>query len=261
MNSNVVTVSITVNEVVAGILINPSFESDFNGWASSGNQSIAYYPADDGIKLVAFNGDNRTPNGVLSQAFATTPGQMYSLSFATGLLAYTTDSQVLQVTVDGSGTLLTQTVTMIGKGAGLEPWIPQSFTFMANSATTTLTFRDQSVATFGIDLLLDHVRVVGIAAPTTLLTTTNPGDASMLAATPTLSGAPGAFAIRMTAPQDGTYVLQRSSDLQSWEAVGSMECAAQQLIEFYDNRDLSAAGAPETRMFYRIGLQPDQSNQ
>ena len=82
----------------------------------------------------------------------------------------------------------------------------------------------------------------------------------MLAATPTLSGAPGAFAIRMTAPQDGTYVLERSGDLQSWEAVGSMECAAQQLIEFYDNRDISAAGPIETRMFYRIGLQPTQSN-
>ena len=262
LNSNIATVSITVNEVVAGVLVNPSFESDFNGWTASGNQNIGYYPASDGIKIVTFNSENRTPDGVLSQTFATTPGQTYSLSFDVGLLAYTNDSQTLQVSMTGTGNLLTQTVTLNGQGTGLGPWIPQSFSFTANSAATTLTFRDQSIATIGIDLLLDHVRVVALTAPAApLLLATTPGGQPVLDSTPSLTRSSGASAIRMTAPANGTYVLERSFDLQTWQPLATMECDAQHLIEFYDTNDALGSEAPQTKMFYRIGLQPaTQSN-
>ncbi|MEO5917298.1 MAG: Ig-like domain-containing protein [Luteolibacter sp.] len=257
LNSGIVAVNITVNEVTGGILVNSSFESDFTGWTATGNLSIGYYPATDGIKLVSFNGDNRTPNGVLSQAFATTPGQIYSLAFDASVLAYTTDSQILQITVAGTGNLLSQSVTINGLGTGLGPWQAQNFTFMANSTTTTVTFRDQSVATVGIDLLLDYVRVVAIAAPAPAPA---PAAALQLATTPgatpvlTLTSTPEAFIIRMTAPQDGIYLLERSEDLQNWQQLDSMRCDAQHLVEFYDNRGVLGSETPRKQAFYRIGL-------
>ena len=257
LNSNIATVSITVNEVVAGLLVNPSFESDFNGWTASGNQNIGYYPASDGIKIVTFNSENRTPDGVLSQTFVTTPGQSYSLSFDVGLLAYTNDSQSLQVSLTGTGNLLTQTVTLNGQGTGLGPWVPQSFSFTANSAATTLTFQDQSTASIGIDMLLDHVRVVALTAPSApLVLATTPGGQPVLGSTPSLTRTSDSFAIRMTAPADGNYVLERSTDLQTWLPLATMECDAQQLIEFYDTSDALGNQEPQPKMFYRIGLQP-----
>ncbi|MES2657779.1 MAG: Ig-like domain-containing protein [Verrucomicrobiota bacterium] len=259
LNSGIVKVTITVNEVVTGILANGSFESDFNGWTASGNRSIGYYPATDGIKIVSFNGDNKTPDGVLAQTFGTIPGQTYSITFDASVLAYTTDSQILQVSVTGSGNLLTQTVTIVGQASGLGPWLAQNYTFMANSATTTLTFRDQSTATIGIDLLLDHVRVVPIAAPVAaaaLQLSAVPGGKPRLDATPSLTSTPDTFIIRMTAPEDGIYVLERSEDLQTWEPVDTMGCEEQHLIEFYDTRDALGSEAPKKRLFYRIGLQP-----
>ncbi len=261
LNSSTVTVSISVNEVNPGILVNGSFESNFDGWTTTGNQSIGYYPATEGIKIVSFNNDNKTPDGVLSQTFATTPGQSYSLSFDASVLAYTTDAQILRLSVTGTGSLLNQTVTINGLGDGLGAWFPQNFNFVANSTTSTLTFRDESIATVGIDLLLDNVRVLAIAGPTVaLLTTGTPGEPPLSTATPTLTSTPTAFTIRMTAPQDGTYLLERSEDLLSWKFVASMPCAAQQLVEFFDTRDALSSEAPKKQMFYRIGLQPAQTN-
>jgi hypothetical protein len=146
-------------------LVNGSFEQNFTGWTSTGNleiQSATPYAATNGSKLVAFNTRNSTPNGVLSQTFATTAGQTYTLAFDTGVLSYNTSSQALQVTVTGSGSLLSQTITIAGLSGGTNRWLPQSFTFVANSTTSTLAFKDQSTTTSNLDLVLDNVRVTGI---------------------------------------------------------------------------------------------------
>jgi hypothetical protein len=72
LDSNVVTVSITVASGGSEILVNGSFEADVNGWTVSGSQ-FAYtgdgtYVATDGTKLMIFNGGQvATPNGVISQ--------------------------------------------------------------------------------------------------------------------------------------------------------------------------------------------------
>ncbi len=165
LNSNTVTVTISVAQPTSQLLVNGSFESDYTGWTNTGNQTIqttsTFYTPTNGNKLNSFNGVNSTPNGVLSQSFATVTGQTYTLTFDAGVLSFGSFPQVLQVTVAGTSNVLTQTLTLTGFTNGSNRWFPQSFTFIANSTVSTLTFRDQSAFTNGLDLLLDNVRVNG----------------------------------------------------------------------------------------------------
>ncbi|MEO5915483.1 MAG: Ig-like domain-containing protein [Luteolibacter sp.] len=261
LNSNVVTVNITVLEIVSGTLVNGSFEAGFSGWTTTGNLSIQFgtpYAATDGTKLAGFNGGNQAPNAVLSQSFTTTPGVTYILAFDAGVLSYNTNSQTLQVTVAGTGNLLTRTIAVIGAGNGINRWLPQSFSFMANSATTVLTFRDQSTTTAGIDLLLDNVRING-SAPSAI-----PQAITMMLETPaalpvipppteigipTLSGHPGAWTVRLDPAMAGDYVLERSEDLIRWEVVTEKKWNEPGPLEFNDSWN-----PPSGRQFYRIGL-------
>ncbi|MEO8617436.1 MAG: Ig-like domain-containing protein [Luteolibacter sp.] len=254
LNSNTVTVNIDVNGVSAGILVNPSFESGFSGWTTSGNKSIEFYPTTDGIRMVAFNSQNLAPNAVISQTFATTSGNTYTLTFDAGVFAYTTDAQTLQVSVIGAGGLLAKTVTLNGLGSGIIRWFPQTFTFTADSSSTTLTFRDQSTSTVGIDLLLDNVRVFSELPKSVGSLVLAPPVETL--GTPSLTLSPGAAVIRMTAPQAGAYILECSEDLKTWLPIDSMQCGAQDLIEFRDTQDSQGTAPPKAKMFYRIGCQP-----
>ncbi len=147
------------------LVVNGSFESDYTGWVTSGNQFIASmfpYTASDGVKLVSFNGNSTSdlpPNGVLSQTFQATPGTTYTLTFDMGVIGSVNAEQKLQVTVDGAGNLLTQIASKTKVTGGTAQWTAKSYTFVANSPQTTLTFRDVSTITTGIDALLDNVRV------------------------------------------------------------------------------------------------------
>lgn len=146
----------------AGSLINGSFESGVAGWTSSGNQSIASaapYIATNGSRLLAFNDGDRIANAVLSQSFSTVAGRTYTLMFDAGVLSYNSNIQTLQVAVNGHNSLLTRTISIAGSGGGSTRWVPQSFSFVADSTSTTLVFRDQSAVTNSLDLLLDNVRV------------------------------------------------------------------------------------------------------
>ncbi len=149
-------------------LANGSFESDFTGWTVTGNafiESIAPYTATDGTKLVSFNGNNTSdnpPNAVLSQTFATIPGTTYTLAFDMGVIGANPAEQQLEVTLEGTGNLLSQMVAQTSNGTYTSQWTPRSYTFVSNSPTTTLTFRDISGVTEGIDALLDNVRVIRV---------------------------------------------------------------------------------------------------
>ena len=175
LNSNVATVNISVNALVPGTLVNGSFESNYAGWAVTGSafiESVASsYIATDGVKLASLNGDSTSdsvPNAVLSQAFATTAGTNYTLAFDMGVIGSASGEQKLQVTVDGAGNVLTQIASKTKTAGGSAQWSAMSYTFVANSAITTLTFRDISAVTAGIDTLLDNVRVAG--SPTSVNT-------------------------------------------------------------------------------------------
>jgi lysophospholipase L1-like esterase len=202
LDSAIVTVSLTIVPTSTELLVNGSFESGFNGWTASGNQLVEDLPGTDGIRRLAFNSRNLTPNGVLTQSFATLPGQTYTLSFDVGVLSYVKKQQKIEAKLTGSGTLLTQSVTLSGKGDGSTQWSVRSFTFTANSGTTTLSFRDRSSTTVGIDLLLDKVRVTG---PPTVPPTAPTAAADIYftnAATPLNVTSPGVLG--NDSPQNGT---------------------------------------------------------
>ena len=176
------------------LLVNSSFESGSTGWTLTGNQGVAStgFQPSDGSKLIAFNWGQTTPNGVLSQVFGTTVGQTYTLVFDVGVLAFNQDEQRLQVRVQGSSTLLSRTISVFGLGGGATKWVAQSFTFVADSTTATLTFQDVSVATKDLDLLLDNVRLttqsgsLSTTQPASL--TVSPGDSAIFSVTATGPG-------------------------------------------------------------------------
>jgi hypothetical protein len=131
---------------------------------------------------VQFNGVQAIPNGVLSQTFLTTAGTIYNLNFDLGVVAWRSNApETARVTAVGSGTLLSQDVSVRGKGGTgtTTAFTPEAFTFTANSSSTTLSFKDISSATQNIDLLLDNVRVTSGAAPTPTPTPTPPGRKSL----------------------------------------------------------------------------------
>ena len=255
LDSNIVTVSIAVNAVGAGVLVNGSFESGITGWTVTGNHASASalpYTATNGTRLVSFNGGNQTPNATISQSFATVAGQTYALAFDAGVLSYNTNSQTMVVTVNGASLILTRSITIIGQGGGSNRWNPQSFTFVANSATTILAFRDQSASTIALDLLLDNVRVTATA---TSFAAAAVASAVPLASmgTPSFSQTPENVTIRMTATQAGTYFLEGSEDLITWKQIGDVLLAEPGPISFVDSRIADGTRTASPRMFYRIG--------
>lgn len=150
-----------------GIPANGSFEYDYTAWTATGNQNITFnppYPLPDGVKAIEFNAGQATPNGTLTQSFATTNGESYVLTFDIGVNSYqSTLEQRMEVALQGSGSLATQTVSIFAQGTGAR-FVSQSVAFVADSSSTTLTFRDVSPGTTNTDLLLDNVRVT-VQAP------------------------------------------------------------------------------------------------
>ena len=156
--------TLTVQVTGASTFTNGSFESDYTGWTThTGNQlvlvAVSPYTATNGVKAVRFNGGQATPNGVLSQSFDTTVGQAYTLAFDAGAMSMVNQNeQRVLVTVQGIGSLLSQTVSVFAPGNGTR-YVARSFPFVADSTTTTLTFQDTSPTTTSIDLLVDNARV------------------------------------------------------------------------------------------------------
>ncbi|RYD19459.1 MAG: DUF642 domain-containing protein [Verrucomicrobiaceae bacterium] len=257
LDSNIVTVTLTVNAPGSTTLANGGFESDFSGWTTSGNVAIGTAPtyiATEGAKLAFFNGANGTPNGVVSRAITTTPGQGYTLAFDVGVLSYNKSAQTLGVTATGSGTLLNQSIGLTGSGNGTI-WQSRSYSFTANSTTTTLAFRDLSSATNSLDLLLDNVRLSGAAAAPAAGSTPVAARAAVL---PDPSGAPAqpSFSLKeenitlsLYASVPGTYVLERSENLSRWEPVWTREVTEPGTLEFTEPKS-----AAEGNTFYRFGL-------
>jgi hypothetical protein len=152
----------TLTVIPVGTVLNGSFEYGVAAWTFNGVVSISTnqnYGVTNGTQLVHFNWGQQPPNGVLSQTIVTTPGQMYTLAFDVGAFStINTNEQRMQVTVQGSSPLLSRTISVNAPGNG-GAYVPQIFTFVANSSATTLSFHDISPTTTNVDLLLDNVRV------------------------------------------------------------------------------------------------------
>ncbi len=151
--------------LVALVNTNSSFEKDFHGWSNSGQlRTRASSTATHGRNLVNFSYGDGPNDGVLHTSFPTVPGKSYRLEFDLGILSYNTNPQRLRTTLRGGQTLLSEIRTIGGVGAGMTLWEPKSYEFTADSTVTTLLYEDVSETTIGVDLNLDHVRVIDLAA-------------------------------------------------------------------------------------------------
>jgi VCBS repeat-containing protein len=167
------------------IITNSSFEYYFYAWSHSGNVEIenslfeTQYTATEGTHIAVFNSGDRDPTGIVSQSFATTPGKTYFLSFDLGSISWRNSwSQSVEVKTVGSQTLLQTTSTISGNGGGgALKWFPWAYQFTADSATTTLSFKDTSSTSgsYNLDMLLDNVRVTA-AKSTDLAVTSTPNS-------------------------------------------------------------------------------------
>ena len=190
LDSNVVTVSITVNSASFTGLVNGGFEQgtpanvgSLDGWTVTGTGSFppfGYltstpdYVATEGGRLAVFNGAGNVANGAVSQEFDTVPGETYQLTFDMGVSAAGAGAvQSLNASVvnstpgGGGGSLLTQSESITSTAGGVSQWASKSYTFVAAGTKSTLTLADGAGAGAGTsDLLLDNVRVIVPAANT-----------------------------------------------------------------------------------------------
>jgi hypothetical protein len=149
------------------LLVNGSFETgDFTGWNASGNVAVdSGEGASDGIYSAVYNAGETPPTGVVSQSFATTPGDEYSLSFDYGLFIVIPPGvpQTLDVLVDGTSPLLSTTATTTTGGAFPTPFTHFTYSFQADSTSTLLQFTDDpGNYTVSEDGILDNVVVAAI---------------------------------------------------------------------------------------------------
>lgn len=150
------------------LITNGNFETATStGWMMSGTVNVAgaqngvdYFGAGPlngsgalGRFAMVFNSGNRTPDAVLSQSFGTVVGQRYELAFDFGVTW--AGDQSLAVDVAGLNQVVRSTNTAFDHF---------SYTFLATSDTTTLTFRDlQTNNSFNQDGLIDNVSVTAVA--------------------------------------------------------------------------------------------------
>ena len=153
----------------ANEITNPRFDTDLSGWTVTGNTDW------EGNGEVRF-GQIGGPNGTISQTFATVVGQIYYVQFDYGDRS-ATQSQSLNVAVDGTGSLLDEDVVSDVANSTLQPY---TFKFVADSTSTTLTFSDTSADHSGVRGYLDNVEVRATANPTLSTLTFNEGDSPLV---------------------------------------------------------------------------------
>jgi choice-of-anchor C domain-containing protein len=113
-----------------------------------------YWPAADGAMSIDLSGSDA---GSLSQTFDTTIGNTYTVSFAlAGNPAGPPTGKTLQVSATG-GTTENYSADVTGLVLPTMNWLTQTYTFLATSASTTLTFTSTTPGAFGP--ALDNVAV------------------------------------------------------------------------------------------------------
>ncbi|MGA2554708.1 MAG: immunoglobulin domain-containing protein [Verrucomicrobiota bacterium] len=115
----------------------------------------------DGQQWIVFNAGNTAPGGILSQSFATTVGESYSVSFAVGRAGSGPIS--LTATAIASDSTVLASNYCVPPTSGV--WTIFQMAFTAATTNTTLVFKDTSTVTVAVDMGFDDVTVVG--EPTT----------------------------------------------------------------------------------------------
>lgn len=140
----------------SNIVKNPGFANGTIGWTVTGNYDTTTRSGGSGMAL-RFNAGQKTPNAIASQTLTTVPGLGYTVSFDYGIVSWNATSQTVQVNVDGATPITTQQWS--ATGTSVLTFSRKSFTFVANSTSTTLTFKDISTATDSIDSAIGDVVV------------------------------------------------------------------------------------------------------
>ena len=156
-------------------LVNADFETGpfvvmgtITGWTFGGNGKAADLSegATSGTHGAALNAGGDFQGNVLSQSFATIPGQVYTVDFDAGIFGQKTGTLQLRIQVRGNSTMLDQTVTPPAVGTytpSLVVFQHYHYVFTADSSTTTLQFSDVGLGNAGADTVVDSVAVVGPA--------------------------------------------------------------------------------------------------
>lgn len=113
----------------------------------------------EGNQHLAISHENGALGETVSQAFDTTAGTRYEVRFSAGWTGNPSsrDMQVLTTIESSTGELLTSTnVNLPGKAT----WGTTTFTFVARTPMSTLTFKDSSSVASETAIFLDDIRVV-----------------------------------------------------------------------------------------------------
>jgi choice-of-anchor C domain-containing protein len=157
--------------------------TSIQGWVVTGEGVDvvvgSYWPASDGdrsIDLDGSAGSRTTPpymQGGVAQTFPTTPGTKYLVSF--DLAGNPVQRPVVKpMRISAAGQSAEFTFDVSGKDFRNMGWVPKSWTFIANEATTTLEFRSLTTSPLtGFGAAIDNVIVTALDTPTQLKVTEN----------------------------------------------------------------------------------------
>jgi hypothetical protein len=169
----------------------PPANTDITGWTISGSSDgspnnvdlvdKSLYPAFAGSKSLDMEGAVGA-SGLIFQSFATTPGDLYNLSFeyANNPQPGPGSSGSMNVLVKGTGTLLDQNFTHSGSLFSNMNYQLFSKDFIADSLTTTLRFEALTDSGFGIALDAVSVNEVGAVPEPSLVTPLGAGLIALL---------------------------------------------------------------------------------
>src|ERR1700731_4721555 len=140
------------------------------GWTVVGNAADTSEGATGGTHGAALSAGGDTPGDTISQSFSTTSGVMYNVDFDSGIYGRRSGSPLqVNVQVIGSGALVNTTITPPDAGtftASAVIFQHYTFSFTANSATTTLQFTSVGTGNAAADQIIDSVSVAQVATPT-----------------------------------------------------------------------------------------------
>ena len=139
--------------------------TDITGWtvdAGSVDYISSYWAASDGARSIDIAG---SAIGALSQSFATTVGQSYSVSFDLSSNPDLSGPRDLLVSIDGGAPSVFTHPGATGKDAAGMNWTAQSFTFLAGGPSTTITFTTNGTAQGVFGAALDNVAAIAVPEP------------------------------------------------------------------------------------------------
>ncbi len=144
----------------------PSGSTNITGWLLGGPGTVSFIngPAGgvvnpvDGAQQLDFDSGDTPPGATLSQTFATSIGQAYTVGFYVGRFGPGGATMSLLAEAKSSTGGVLGSLTAVAPNTQSYGSL-QTFTFTAATTNSTLIFTDTSSATVGVDVLLDNVSV------------------------------------------------------------------------------------------------------